>query len=130
MIVGVPKEIKTHEYRVALMPVGVEELRRAGNKVLIQGGAGQGSGISDEQYAKAGAEIVADRAEIWAARRPDRQGQGAAAGRVAADAPGQIVFTYFHFAADETTDAGRACIRHHRHRLRDDPRTPRAACRC
>ena len=48
MIVGVPKEIKSDEYRVAMVPVGVEELTRAGHKVLIQSGAGQGSGISDE----------------------------------------------------------------------------------
>ena len=63
MIVGVPKEIKTDEYRVAMIPVGVEELTRAGHKVLIQAGAGQGSGISDEQYAEHGAEIVADAAD-------------------------------------------------------------------
>ena len=61
MIVGVPKEIKQDEYRVALMPVGAEELTRAGHKVLIQAGAGHGSGISDEQYAANGAEIVASR---------------------------------------------------------------------
>src|SRR5439155_16764435 len=58
MIVGVPKEVKTDEYRVAMIPVGVEELTRAGHQVLIQSGAGQGSGISDEQYAMHGAEMV------------------------------------------------------------------------
>ena len=88
MIVGVPKEIKTDEYRVAMIPVGVEELTRAGHQVLIQAGAGQGSGISDAQYAAAGAEIVADAGEIWASGRPDREGQGTAGGRVAADAAG------------------------------------------
>ena len=65
MIVGVPKEIKTDEYRVAMMPVGVEELTRAGHQVLIEAGAGMGSGISDEQYAEHGAEIVADAADVW-----------------------------------------------------------------
>src|ERR1700687_1199690 len=59
MIVGVPKEIKTDEYRVAMIPVGVEELTRAGHKVLIQTGAGQGRGIADERYAENGAAIVA-----------------------------------------------------------------------
>ena len=54
MLVGVPKEIKTDEYRVAMIPVGVEELTRAGHKVLIQSGAGQGSGISDDQTRKRG----------------------------------------------------------------------------
>src|SRR5262245_23414544 len=100
-VVGVPKEIKTDEYRVAMIPVGVEELTRAGHKVLIQAGAGQGSGISDEQYAANGAEIVADVKTIW--ERADLV--------VKVKEPlrdewplmrrGQVVFTYFHFAADE-----------------------------
>src|SRR5437588_2372897 len=101
MIVGVPKEIKTDEYRVAMIPVGVEELTRAGHQVLIQSGAGQGSGISDEQYAANGAEIVATPAAIW--KRADL------VVKVKEPLPeewpllraGQIVFTYFHFAADE-----------------------------
>jgi alanine dehydrogenase len=100
-VVGVPKEIKTDEYRVAMIPVGVEELTRTGHKVLIQAGAGMGSGISDEQYAANGAEIVAAAADIWKqadlivkVKEPLRD-----------EWPhlrsGQIVFTYFHFAADE-----------------------------
>jgi alanine dehydrogenase len=101
MIVGVTKEIKTDEYRVAMIPVGVEELKRLGHQVLIQAGAGQGSGISDDQYASLGAEIVADAADIW--RRAD------IVVKVKEPLPeewpllrgGQIVFTYFHFAADE-----------------------------
>src|SRR6476620_9323718 len=64
-VIGVPKEIKTDEYRVAMIPVGVEELTRAGHHVLIQAGAGQGSGISDEQYAIHGAEVVPDAASVW-----------------------------------------------------------------
>src|SRR5581483_11936313 len=64
-VIGVPKEIKADEYRVAMIPVGVEELTKAGHKVLIQAGAGQGSGISDEQYAQHGAEIVTEAADIW-----------------------------------------------------------------
>ncbi|MBY0523814.1 MAG: alanine dehydrogenase [Gemmataceae bacterium] len=101
MIVGVPKEIKTHEYRIAMIPVGVEELTKAGHQVLIQAGAGHGSGITDEQYAGHGAEIVADAAAIW--RRSDL------IVKVKEPLPeewplmraGQTVFTYFHFAADE-----------------------------
>src|SRR5437667_2322472 len=100
MIVGVTKEIKTDEYRVAMIPVGVEELTRLGHRVLIQAGAGQGSGISDDQYASLGAEIVAEAADIW--RRAD------IVVKVKEPLPeewpllraGQIVFTYFHFAAD------------------------------
>src|SRR6266702_1187317 len=106
MIVGVPKEIKTDEYRVAMIPVGVEELTRAGHQVLIQSGAGQGSGISDEHYSFHGAEIVTAAAEIW--QRADL------IVKVKEPLPsewpllrsGQIVFTYFHFAADRgLTDA-------------------------
>jgi alanine dehydrogenase len=101
MIVGVPKEIKTDEYRVALLPVGAEELTRAGHKVLVQANAGLGSGISDEQYAANGAEIIAEPKAIW--------GQADLIVKVKEPLKeewplmrrGQIVFTYFHFAADE-----------------------------
>src|SRR5438874_8466429 len=101
MIVGVPKEIKSDEYRVAMVPAGVEELTRAGHKVLIQTGAGAGSGVPDEQYAVNGAEIVATDAEVWKRAElvvkvkeplPDEWPHMRA---------GQTVFTYFHFAADE-----------------------------
>src|SRR5690242_4086200 len=64
-VVGVPNEIKTHESRVALTPVGVEELTRLGQKALIQSGAGQGSGISDDQYRQHGADIVPEAADVW-----------------------------------------------------------------
>jgi alanine dehydrogenase len=101
MFVGVPKEIKTDEYRVAMIPVGVEELTRAGHQVIIQTGAGQGSGIGDDLYAMHGAEIAGSAEEIW--RRADL------IVKVKEPLPqewpllraGQIVFTYFHFAADE-----------------------------
>src|SRR5437868_2354831 len=100
-VVGVPKEVKTDEYRVAMIPVGVEELTRAGHKVLIQAGAGLGSGIDDEQYAANGAEIVPSADDVWKradlivkVKEPLRE-----------EWPhmrsGQTVFTYFHFAADE-----------------------------
>jgi alanine dehydrogenase len=67
VIVGVPKEIKDNEYRVALTPFGAEALVRAGHRVLVQAGAGEGSGFSDDEYRRAGAEVVADAAEAWAA---------------------------------------------------------------
>lgn len=100
MIVGVPKEIKPDEYRVAMVPAGVEELTRAGHTVLIQSGAGAGSGISDEQYAHNGAQILPTAAEVW--KRADL------VVKVKEPLPdewphmriGQTVFTYFHFAAD------------------------------
>ena len=58
MIVGVPKEIKQDEYRVAMLPVGVEELVRRGHRVLVEAGAGLGSGISDQDYRRQGAELL------------------------------------------------------------------------
>jgi alanine dehydrogenase len=65
MIVGVPREVKADEYRVAMLPVGAEELTTAGHTVLVEAGAGNGSGISDSQYEQAGAKITDSAAEIW-----------------------------------------------------------------
>jgi len=101
MIIGVPSEVKTDEYRVAMIPVGVEELTRAGHRVLVQSGAGQGSGISDEQYVASGAEIVSDAASVW------QRGELIVKVKEPLEAEwpllreNQVVFTYFHFAADE-----------------------------
>src|ERR1700730_6827284 len=106
MIVGVPKEIKTDEYRVAMIPVGVDELTRAGHRVLIQAGAGQGSGISDEQYQVYGAEIVGSAAEIWSRADLIVKVKEPMAAEWPLMRAGQVVFTYFHFAADrKLTDA-------------------------
>ena len=101
MIVGVPNEIKSHEYRVAMVPVGVEDLTRAGHTVLVQAGAGQGSGISDDQYARNGAEIVPAAADIW--KRSDMivKVKEPLPEEWPLMRPGQMLFTFFHFAADE-----------------------------
>ncbi len=101
MIVGVPKEIKADEYRVAMLPVGAEELTSAGHEVLVEAGAGTGSGLSDAHYEAAGAKIVANAAEIW--DRADlvvkvKEPQPSEWPRLR---NGQVLFTYFHFAADE-----------------------------
>jgi alanine dehydrogenase len=101
MLIGVPKEIKTDEYRVAMIPVGVEELTRAGHKVLVQAGAGQGSGISDQQYADNGAEIVSSAEAIWRRAELIVKVKEPLPEEWPLLRPGQIVFTYFHFAADE-----------------------------
>ena len=100
MIVGVPKEVKQDEYRVAMAPAGVEELTRAGHTVLIQTGAGSGSGISDEQYTANGAQLVATEAEVW--KRADLivKVKEPLKDEWPHMRPGQTVFTYFHFAAD------------------------------
>ncbi len=101
MIVGVPKEIKPDEYRVAMTPAGVEELTRNGHKVLIQSGAGAGSGISDEQYAAEGAEIAGAEADVWARADLVVKVKEPLPDEWPLMRPGQTVFTYFHFAADE-----------------------------
>ncbi len=100
MIIGVPCEIKSDEYRVAMLPVGVEELTRRGHQVLVEAGAGQGSGLEDDEYLQQGCEIVSGPKEIF-----DRADMIV---KVKEPQPsewplirdGQIVFTYFHFAAD------------------------------
>lgn len=101
MIVGVPRESKTDEYRVALIPVGVEELTRAGHRVLIQAGAGHGSGIGDEQYAIHGAHVVPDAAIVWKEADLIVKVKEPLPEEWPLLRPGQLVFTYFHFAADE-----------------------------
>ena len=100
MIVGVPREIKQDEYRVAMVPAGVMELVRGGHTVLVEASAGAGSGISDDEYAAAGARITARAGDIW--READlvvkvKEPQGAEFGHIRR---GQALFTYFHFAAD------------------------------
>lgn len=101
MIVGVPREIKSDEYRVAMIPVGVEELTRAGHTVLVQAGAGQGSGISDEAYVRSGAQIAPDAASIWKLADMMVKVKEPMPDEWPLMRAGQIVFTYFHFAADE-----------------------------
>jgi len=115
MKVGVPKEIKDNENRVAATPAGVHALVAAGHEVVVQTGAGAGSGITDAEYEKAGATMEGDADSIWAAAEvimKVKEPVGPEYGRVR---DGQTVFTYFHFAADrELTDAmissGGVCI--------------------
>ena len=101
MIVGVPKEVKQDEYRVAMTPAGVEELTRAGHRVLVESDAGVGSGIGDEQYAAYGAEIVRATADIWARADLIVKVKEPLPDEWPLMRAGQTVFTYFHFAADE-----------------------------
>ncbi len=100
MIVGIPKEIKRDEYRVAILPVGVEELVRAGHKVLVEEGAGLGSGLADIAYATQGAELVATAAEVYARADMILKVKEPLPAEWPLLRPSQIVFTYFHFAAD------------------------------
>jgi alanine dehydrogenase len=100
MIVGVPKEIKRDEYRVGLLPVGAEELTRAGHRVLVEAGAGLGSGLSDQDYAKHGAELVQSAAELYGRAELVVKVKEPQTSEIPLLRRGQIVFTYFHLAAD------------------------------
>jgi alanine dehydrogenase len=106
MIVGVPRETKRDEYRVALLPVGAEELVRAGHEVLVERSAGAGSGLPDDAYAAAGATLVDSPTEVFG--RADlvvkvKEPQQAELGLIRR---GQSLFTYFHFAADRALTEG------------------------
>lgn len=101
MIVGVPREVKADEYRVAMLPVGAEELTVAGHRVLIETGAGLGSGITDDEYAASGAEIVLGPQDIYGRADLVVKVKEPQPSEWPLLRPGQIVFTYFHFAADE-----------------------------
>ena len=100
MIIGVPKEIKRDEYRVALLPVGVEELTRAGHQVLIESGAGLGSGIPDEEYETQGARLLHDAEELFAEADLIVKVKEPLEPEWSRLRAGQVLFTYVHFAAD------------------------------
>ena len=130
MRIGVPTEIKTDEYRVAITPAGVRELTSRGHEVLVQAGAGDGSAISDEQFRAQGALIVPDAEAVFAeaelvlkVKEPQPEEVGAAARR--ADA--------VHLPAPRRrAGAGARAdgLRRDVHRLRDRRGRRRAACRC
>ncbi len=99
MIIGVPKEIKTREYRVGMVPAGVADLVKAGNKVLVEEGAGVGSGLPDAEYARVGAQLIASADELWKKSEMIVKVKEPIAPEYARMQPGQIVYTYFHLAA-------------------------------
>ncbi|PYP43061.1 MAG: alanine dehydrogenase, partial [Gemmatimonadetes bacterium] len=101
MIVGVPREIKTAEHRVALVPAGVESLVGDGHSVLVEQGAGIGSGFADEAYRAAGATLVPKPADVWAKAEMVVKVKEPIEPEWPCMRKGQVVFTYFHFAASE-----------------------------
>jgi alanine dehydrogenase len=101
MIIGVPKEIKNNENRVALTPAGTQELVKRGHTVYIQETAGVGSGFSDEEYAKAGAKLLADAAAIFSVAEMIMKVKEPIEQEYKLIKKGQLVFTYFHFASYE-----------------------------
>jgi alanine dehydrogenase len=106
MIVGVPREVKQDEYRAAILPVGVEELTHRGHRVLIETGAGTGSGIPDDQYSNHGAEIVPDAATVFGQAELVVKVKEPQPSEWPLLRPGQLLFTYFHFAASEELTRG------------------------
>ena len=102
MIVGVPTEIKTAEHRVALVPAGVESLVGDGHTVLVEQGAGLGSGFSDDAYRAAGATIVPRAGDVWVEAEMVVKVKEPVEHEWPCMRKGQVVFTYFHFAASES----------------------------
>lgn len=106
MIIGVPKEIKTNENRVALVPSGAESLIKAGHTVLVETNAGKGSGFSNEAYQAVGAHIIDSAAEVWSRAEMIMKVKEPIAQEYPHMREGQVLFTYFHFAASrELTEA-------------------------
>src|ERR671929_27960 len=115
MKIGVPKEIKTNENRIALVPAGAEALIAAGHSVLVETGAGIGSGFPDEAYTAVGAKIAPDAATVWKDSEMIMKVKEPIEKEWKHIRRGQVVFTYFHFAADERLtrahmDTGAVCI--------------------
>ena len=106
MIIGIPKEIKNNENRVSLIPFGVEDLCKNGHTVIVETNAGKGSGFSDEDYSAAGAQIESTAKAIFVKSDMIVKVKEPQPNEVEMIKPNQIVFTYFHFAADkELTDS-------------------------
>ena len=101
MIVGVPREIKTAEHRVALVPAGAESLRGDGHTLFVEQGAGMGSGFPDDAYRAVGATIVPTAADVWARSEMVLKVKEPVEPEWPCMRKGQVVFTYFHFAASE-----------------------------
>ena len=115
MIIGVPKEIKNNENRVAMTPAGVQEMVARGHKVYVQATAGNGSGFSDEEYIKAGAEILPTIEETYAIADMIVKVKEPIEPEYKLVKKGQLLFTYFHFASDRALtmamlESGATCI--------------------
>lgn len=101
MLIGVPKEIKPDEYRVAVTPAGAEMLTRMGHQLVIERGAGIGSGFTDDFYETAGARTLETSDEVWAEADMIMKVKEPIPEEHPKIRPGQVIFAYFHFAASE-----------------------------
>ncbi|MEU4773665.1 alanine dehydrogenase [Micromonospora sp. NPDC023644] len=106
MKVGIPREVKNHEYRVAITPAGVNEFVRSGHQVFVESGAGVGSSIGDDEFAAAGAKILATADEVWETAELVLKVKEPIAEEYHRMREGQVLFTYLHLAASKAcTDA-------------------------
>src|SRR3954451_12385697 len=115
MKIGVPKEIKTNENRIALVPAGAEALIAAGHQVSIEAGAGLGSGFADDAYTSVGAKVAPDAAAVWKDAEMIMKVKEPIEREWPHMRKGQVIFTYFHFAADKEltlahTKSGAVCV--------------------
>jgi alanine dehydrogenase len=115
MLIGVPKEIKNHEYRVGMAPASVREAIKHGHQVMVEAKAGDGIGVSDEEYAKIGAQIIDSPEQIFSSAELIVKVKEPQAGERAMLREGQVLFTYLHLAPDpdqtkDLVDSGAICI--------------------
>jgi alanine dehydrogenase len=115
MLIGIPREIKNHEYRVGLTPSSVREIAAAGHRVLVERGAGAGIGAADAEYEQAGAGVVQTAEEVFARAEMIVKVKEPQAVERARLRPGQLLFTYLHLAPDpqqckELVESGAVCI--------------------
>ncbi|HUN71137.1 MAG TPA: alanine dehydrogenase [Steroidobacteraceae bacterium] len=106
MRIGVPREIKVHEYRVGLVPAGVRELTAGGHEVLVETGAGEGIGLADAEYRAAGASIAPSAADVFAKAQLVVKVKEPQPVECQMLRPGQVLFTYLHLAADRAQANG------------------------
>lgn len=128
MKIAVPKEIKNHEYRVALTPSGARELVARGHAVAVQAGAGEGAGFADRDYQAAGAKLNGDIEALWRDAELIVKVKEPQPEEVARLCAGQTLFTYLHLAAEERLtqglmQSGATCIAY------ETVTMPRAGCR-
>jgi alanine dehydrogenase len=115
MIIGVPKEIKNNENRVAITPAGTQEMVKRGHSVMVQTGAGQGSGFSDDEYIRAGAIMIREAAEVFKRAEMIMKVKEPVEPEYKMIRKDQLVFTYFHFASYEPLtramiESGAVCL--------------------
>src|SRR5262249_55094072 len=105
MIIGIPKEIKSQEYRVALLPSAAYQLIKRGHQVLVESKAGEGAGYPDADYRQAGATLIEDHSTIFEKSNLVVKVKEPLPAEYGLLRPGQILFTYLHLAADPSLTA-------------------------